>query len=102
MRRTEATFPPLVGWLNSTLACKERTMLRALAFGVIAAVAGRQLYKSGALRRFGDDFNRRLETLRAERGSSMPRTSMPRTATSGMQPAGASPGMGSGMQNPPI
>jgi hypothetical protein len=77
-------------------------MLRALAFGVIAAVAGRQLYKSGALRRFGDDFNRRLETLRTERRSSMPRTAMPRTATSGMQPAGAGTGMGSGMQNPPI
>jgi hypothetical protein len=97
MRRADATFPPLMGWLNSTLACKERTMLRALAFGVIAAVAGRQLYKSGALRRFGDDFNRRLETLRTER-----RSSMPRTATSGMQPAGVGSGMGSGMQNPPI
>jgi hypothetical protein len=55
------------------------------------------LYKSGALRRFGDDFNRRLETLRTER-----RSSMPRTATSGMQPAGVGSGMGSGMQNPPI
>lgn len=64
-------------------------MLRTLLFGVIAAVAGRQLYKSGALKRFGEDFNRRLDARRAERGSSMTRsgTGMAGTTT-GMQPAG--------------
>lgn len=35
-------------------------MLRTLAFGAIAAIAGRQLYKSGALHRFSDDARRRL------------------------------------------
>lgn len=74
-------------------------MLRTLVFGVIAAVAGRQLYKSGALRRFGEDFNRRLDMRRAERGSS----SMGGGGSSGM---GGSTGMassgmgGSGMQTP--
>lgn len=67
-------------------------MLRTLAFGIIAAVAGRQLYKSGALKRFGEDFNRRLDTRRAERGSSMGGATL-----SGMQPAGMQT---SGMQTP--
>lgn len=35
-------------------------MLRTLAFGAIAAIAGRKLYKSGALHRFSDDARRRL------------------------------------------
>jgi len=39
-------------------------MLRTLAFAAIAAVAGRQLYKSGALGRFGDDLKRRSDELK--------------------------------------
>lgn len=35
-------------------------MLRTLVFGAIAAIAGRQLYRSGALHRFSDDARRRL------------------------------------------
>ncbi len=35
-------------------------MLRTLIFGTIAAVAGRKLYKSGALHRVGDNARRRF------------------------------------------
>lgn len=70
-------------------------MIRTLAFGIIAALAGRQLYKSGALKRFGEDFNRRLDARRTERGSSMAGTTR-----GGMQGSGMSSGMGSGMQTP--
>ncbi len=43
-------------------------MLRTLAFGAIAAIAGRQLYKSGALQRFSDDARRRLNDSGLARG----------------------------------
>lgn len=43
-------------------------MLRTLAFGAIAAIAGRQLYKSGALHRFSDDARRRLNDSGLTRG----------------------------------
>lgn len=73
-------------------------MLRTLVFGVIAAVAGRQLYKSGALRRFGEDFNRRLDMRRAERGSSsMGGGSSGMTGSTGMGGSGMG---GSGTQTP--
>lgn len=79
-------------------------MLRTLVFGVIAAVAGRQLYKSGALKRFGEDFNRRLDMRRAERGSSSSMGSSGSTmgGTTGMQGSGmGGSGMGgSGMHTP--
>ncbi|MET0239671.1 MAG: hypothetical protein ABW184_07215 [Sphingobium sp.] len=39
-------------------------MLRALVFAGIAAVAGRQLYKSGAVDRFGADLKRRTDELK--------------------------------------
>lgn len=56
-------------------------MLRTLAFGAIAAIAGRQLYKSGALHRFGEDARRRLN----DAGLSRDRN---RTAYAGTSPAG--------------
>lgn len=42
-------------------------MLRTLAFLGIAAVAGRQLYRSGALDQFAKDFKARAEELKARR-----------------------------------
>ena len=41
-------------------------MLRTLVFGAIAAIAGRQLYKSGALDRFSEDLRTRGEQLKAK------------------------------------
>ena len=72
-------------------------MLRTLVFGVIAAVAGRQLYKSGALKRFGEDFNRRLDTRRSERGSSSSMGGSSMGGNTGMSSSGMG---GSGMQTP--
>lgn len=43
-------------------------MLRTLAFVGVAAVAARQLYKSGALQRFSEDVQRRAEEARANLG----------------------------------
>lgn len=40
-------------------------MLRTLAFVGIAAIAGRQLYKSGALQGFTEDLKRRADEARA-------------------------------------
>lgn len=54
-------------------------MLRTLVFGAIAAIAGRKLYKSGALHRFSDDARRRLNDsgLSRDRSSTYAGTTTP-------------------------
>lgn len=64
-------------------------MLRTLAFGAIAAIAGRQLYKSGALHRFSDDARRRLEESGLMRND---RATSSTSAYAGATPAGAATG----------